>query len=485
MIRRVRGPLSDAFKASDNGGRMASGVREHGTKKPAGGTAPAGRSESVDPAKRARALALAREAEDGGSPAANPRATYLPLADRWAAQHHSALVDSEKAAEMAAMRSGKPWMLHADQQTQAILAECPIRAPSPVTLAAYRRDYERLRERGLTPLEAATTRAHWDRLRTACRVSMEQDIRAWRAASERARRRGDIASAQRRTERAFRLAVVMDELFIQATRRTWGHKAAEMSAAGIKQVRRSKRSTIAPAPDLAAIALLAGSRRGTRIAERHGERLAALALFGFRPAELMKGVQLQVTGRTGAQYLTAQVTGAKVSGNRGQEARVVRVPVEGTAAAALAQEVVARGGQWTVVTTPADYRSLNRALKSGADISCYTFRHQVGSECKGAIAAGQMSPEEAARVMGHRSTASLSFYGSQSKSRGGRRMRANATNEVRVLPVTYAQRAEARTQAKAVSRVRSAPPTPQPRPQAAPQAATPSIKSPRPKRPGL
>ncbi|MDV3467732.1 hypothetical protein RZA67_03150 [Stenotrophomonas sp. C3(2023)] len=37
-------------------------------------------------------------------------------------------------------------------------------------------------------------------------------------------KRGDLASAQRRTERAFRLAAVMDEMFLQPGRLTWKDK---------------------------------------------------------------------------------------------------------------------------------------------------------------------------------------------------------------------------------------------------------------------
>lgn len=476
MNGRQRFPLSDAVLASDNGGRVKVGLRKQASLVP---DRAGGESQQHTPRSGKR-----RGAEHGGSHATDAPSAYYPLAGKWADKHHAALADREKVAQMAAMRSGKPWTLHADQQTQAILADCPKRDASPPTLAAYRRDYERLRQRGQTPLQAATTRAHWDRLRTACRVSMEQDIRAWRAASERARKRGDLESAQRRTERAFRLGVAMDEMFMQPHRRTWAHKAAEMRAAGIKSPGKSKRSTTAPAPDLAAVALLAGSRRGMKVAERHGERLAALALFGMRPAELMKGVLLQVKGGSNAPYLTAQIAGAKVGGRRGQEARVIRIPVEGTAATALAEVIGARGGLWTMTTTPADYRSLNRALKSGANVSCYTFRHQLGSECKEAIATGAMSAEEAARIMGHRSTASLSFYGSRAKSRGGRRLQANATDKVRSRPVSYVQRADARAKAKAAGRVRSAP-EPQQRPKAAPSAAVSTIKPRRPKGPRL
>ncbi|WP_329891470.1 hypothetical protein [Stenotrophomonas sp. SMYL11] len=389
------------------------------------------------------------------------------MADGWAKAHGAALGERERRARLAAQRSGKPWTLHADEQTRAVLADCPKREVGAATAAKYRRAYDNLRATGQTPLEAATTRAHWDFLRTATRYCVEQDVRAWRASSERARERGDIASAQRRTERAFRLAAVLDEMFLQSHRQTWTHKAAEMKAAGTRPVSKSKRSTGAPAPDLA-IGVLLG--RQERVLERHAERLAVLALTGCRPAELRAGVSLRV-GRTakGRRVLHATLHGAKWNGtNRGQQARGLAFPADKGAAAELAARVEAKGGHWTMATTEADVRSLNRALKAGAGISCYSFRHQQGSELKAAVSSGTMSAEEAAAAMGHASTASLAFYGSRSKARGGRKLRARASEPVRTVPVSFAAKAAAR--AARAARF-GATPRPAARPPAAPRAA--------------
>lgn len=440
MSRQRLFPLLDAVSASDNGGRMASGVREHGTKRPAGGTAPTGRSESADPAEHTRAPALVRGAEQGGSHASGAKSAPSPLAGEGAAQHRAALGKREGEACAAALRSGKPWTLHADQQTRAILADCPERKVSEATAGKYRRAYDNLRANGKTAIEAASTRAHWDYLRTACRFCMEQDVKAWRAGSDRAMKRGDLDKAQRRTLRAFELAAALDEQFMQSHRKTWTHKAAELKAKGQPAQSKSKRRTSAPPPDLAGVALLAGNRRGTKVLERHTERLAVLALFGFRPAEMQKGVRLRVDIKDGQHLLTAQIKGVKVDEKRGQELRLVGVPVNGSAAEGLAALVRSKGGQWVMKTTTADYRSLNRALQSRGAMSCYTFRHQIGSELKEAVSTGAMTAGEAAQAMGHRSTASLSYYGSRSEARGGRRIQAKGLNKVRVMPVSYGQK---------------------------------------------
>lgn len=318
-----------------------------------------------------------------------------------------------------------------------MLAECGRREVGAATAAKYRRAYDNLRASGLTALEAASTRAHYDFLRTACRFCMAEDVRAWRAASERAMKRDDIASAQRRTERAFRLAAVLDEMFLQPGRLTWKDKPkAERGPS------KSKRSTHAPAPDVAA-GLLLGQQE--RVQQRHAERLVVLALTGCRPAELRNGVRLEaLRSKGGRLVLRATLLGAKWNGeNRGHHDRVLQFPAITGAASVLAAQAEAKGGRWTLTTTEADVRSLNRAL-AGAGMSCYSFRHQVASELKEQVATGERTAEEAAAAMGHASTASLAYYGKRSHARGGRKLRAVASDKVRSVPVTFTAKAAAR-----------------------------------------
>src|SRR5690606_6784442 len=125
---------------------------------------------------------------------------------------------------------------------------------------------------------------------------------------------------------------------------------------------------------------------------RHAMRLAVLSLTGCRPAELKKGIALRLTD--GGRFLTAEVAGAKVNDRRGQEARVIRVPVSGSCAKALAETIQSHGGLWILKTTDADYRSLNRALQN-AGVSCYSFRHQLPSELKVPASTGATPGTEA------------------------------------------------------------------------------------------
>lgn len=443
-------PFSDGYLPSENGGRRNRPKRERRPVSSSGGTAPTPRSVSAEAAqcaKTERSGVLAREQEHGESHATGARPAYVPLVGAWADKHRYALAEREQQARRAAERTGKPWSLHADEQTRAILADSPARTVTEKTANEYRKVYERLRASGQTALEAANTRAHWDKLRTACRYCLAEDARAWRAASERARKRGDLASAQRRTLRAWQLVTVLDIQFLQPDRATWAVKAAKLKAAGQPIKSKSKRRG-APPPDSLLLTLLTTGRRGTVLADRHGERMAMAALFSMRPAEAIKGVRLAVEGKGGDRLLTAQIVGAKVDGKRGQSLRLAGVPVKGAAAELLAARVEAEGGRWVLETTPADHRSLNRALQP-LGLSWYSLRHQIGSELKEAVSTGALQPEEAAAFMGHRSSKSLSYYGSRSKARGGRVFRGKAVEPVRVMAVTQSQKAEARAGKKA------------------------------------
>lgn len=390
-----------------------------------GGAAPAPGTR-VEGARGQRELA----AQD-----APPRYERARLDGGWLAAHAGPLATAEQSAREAARRSGKPWTLEADKQTRAILADFPARTVKAETVAKYRADYDRLRARGVSPLEAATTQAHWQRLRTACRYCMAEDVRRWRAASERARKAGDMDNAQRMTAEAHRLAVALDTWFCQPrTRLTWAAKAKALAAQGKRPPSKSRRRDTPPTPDLAVAALLFPAAkggppvRGQTLAERHTERLALLALTGLRPAEMMAGVRIRATEEAGRPLISVEIKGAKVDRERGHYARVLVLEATGRAAAALRATAEARGGAFTLTTSQADYRSLNRALARHG-LSCYSFRHALGSDLKAWICAPEtaayMKQEEAAKaaaqVMGHRSTKSLTYYGTRAGSRQGGR----------------------------------------------------------------
>lgn len=471
--RRRSSPLSGVL-TTDNGGSFARQERERLPKRQNGGAAPRARNESEG---RTRATELT--AQD-----APPKYERARLAGGWEAAHAGPLAEAKQSAQQAAAVSGKPWTLEADKQTWAILDDFPARSVKAETLAKYRADFDRLRARGVSPLEAATTSAHWQRLRTACRFCMAEDVRRWRAASERARKAGDLDAAQRLTTEAHRLAVALDGWFCQPrTRLTWAAKAQALAKQGKRPPIKSRRRDTPPEPDLVVAALLFPAARGgppvrgDTLAARHAERLALLALTGLRPAEMMAGVRLRATDLDGRPMLQVEIKGAKVDNERGHHTRTLLVEAAGPAATALRATAEARGGVFTLATSQADYRSLNRALARHR-LSCYSFRHAFGSDLKAwitdpATANPKGAAHFAAQVMGHRSTESLAFYGTRAGSR--RRGRppiwaVSATEADLIREKSPAYRRSRRPPLVSFPARSSAPPPPAPKQQPAPRA---------------
>lgn len=446
----ARDPLSGIFM-TDKGGSDSQAHREMGRKAKHGGNAPTPQSERGGAAKRAGA----RELQAGGSrpavvrtgPEGKAQAKRAPMPE-WLRERHAAETKARhRRALVEAERVGKPVGLVLDEQTKAVLADARRGSISEATMSAYRRDVARLVERGQTPAEAANSAKHWSRLRAAWLAVEVDAIREARASAERYRKAGDLDRAKARTLEAWTRATALDLDFIQPSAPRWADRKAEMKAKGQKPARKSKRYG-PQAPTAENLLLALGNVRGAR--QRHETRATVLALFGVRPEELRKGVELKV--HKGA--LVARVKGAKVDGQRGHGERLCALPIpkresmNGAAVAWLADCVKEAGGTLKIESTDADIQSLNHTLgRLVPGLSCYSFRHATGSDLKAAVEAGEVSQEQAAAFMGHRSEKSLSYYGRASKGRKGRRFRAAVARDIeppKKAPITKSQKAKAR-----------------------------------------
>ncbi len=347
----------------------------------------------------------------------------------WLQERHDAETKQrEKRCMVEAERLGKPVGIVMDTQTKQLLADAKRGTISEKTMTAYRRDVARMFERGQTPYDTATSAKHWSRLRAAWIAVEVEAIQQARKSADRYQRAGDIERAKRRTREAWQRGIALDRMFFQPKAPGWAEKRAEMKARGEKVARKSKRY----GPTAPTAESLLFSLQGIRgAADRHSHRATVLALFGLRPEEMRKGVEIKTDGTN----LIAMVKGAKVDSQRGNYLRACAIPakVKGTecAAAWLAAEARAAGGVLKVESTDADIQSLNNALgRVAAGLSCYSFRHRIGSDLKASAAAGEITQQEAAAFMGHRSEKSLSYYGRASNGRRGRGMRANTNREV-------------------------------------------------------
>lgn len=325
-----------------------------------------------------------------------------------------------------------------DRHVRAVMNEARTTGanPSAATAAAYRRDHQHMRAAGMTPLEKSTTFQHFNRLRSAYRFAELEAIEALRKRAEVARKAKDRDGMRALTQAAFERACVFRALFLADDRPVWSHKAAALRAEGKRPPSKSKRHAAksAPTPDQLLVAL--GNQRG-RYARV--ERFAmCFALFGIRPAELMRGVAFNRT----PEGLTLVVRGAKVDARRGQPTRTLeiapsRLGQSGMAAQFLRDEAARMP---MLRASPADILAVRRAMREvQAGLSPYAYRHARASDAK-----ASQSAHGVAAWLGHASDRAQSTYGNKRSAKGGVIVKsASATRAIRhtkTLPLSDAQR---------------------------------------------
>ncbi|WP_271679124.1 hypothetical protein [Thermomonas mangrovi] len=391
------------------------------------------------------------------------------LPDGLRARYADTLGEAHARAKAEGLRLRVPAGVAQDRAIRAVLdvASSSGANPSAATVAAYRRDHARLWAAGATPLDHASTRAHFDRLRSACRWVEAEEIRRLRALAEDARKARDLDAMRAYTLAAFERATVYRSLFLDSDRPTWAHKAQAMRTAGLRPVNKSKRGAgrRALSPDRVLVALGQQPGRCARV-----EAMAMVfALFGIRPAELVRGVVLDNT----AQGLRLGVAGAKVDAVRGQPLRVLEVePTQRgqsvLAVAFLRAHVEAHGGE--ITATPADVVAVRRALRQAQPgLSPYAYRHARASDAK-----ASQGRAGAAAWLGHSNDKTQQGYGNARSARGAVTIKAaQASRPVRrtkTLPLTLAERF-AQVAARLAARSSS---------QSAPNASPPRRRLPRP-----
>jgi len=160
--------------------------------------------------------------------------------------------------------------------------------------------------------------------------------------------------------------------------------------------------------------------------------LSVLALTGIRPSELEKGLRIERKDNS----LAITVTGAKFDSDRGHETRTITLPIEGTLVDSITNYLNDLGTESATVS--ADPSRLRRALSKlgqqafpglGYRMTPYTLRHGVASACK----SQKLDPTEIAKILGHRSTKSQSYYGRASLGQGGAyaEVRATTSGEIK------------------------------------------------------
>jgi len=112
------------------------------------------------------------------------------------ARYADRLAEAHRLAQAEGQRLRQPAGVAMDRAVRVVLDDAAISGanPSAATQAAYRRDHARLWTAGATPMEAASTRSHFDRLRSACRWVEVQEIARLRSLAEVTRKAKDAVS---------------------------------------------------------------------------------------------------------------------------------------------------------------------------------------------------------------------------------------------------------------------------------------------------
>ena len=383
------------------------------------------------------------------------------------ARYTARLAEAQRLAQDEALRLRQPAGLAMDRSVRAVLDEAASSGanPSAASQAAYRRDHARLWTAGATPLEVASTRAHFDRLRSACRWVEAQEIARLRSLAEVARKAKDAEGMREYTRQAFERAVVFRALYLDADRPTWADKAAALRAAGQRPISRSKRNAgrHAPTPDQLLVALARQPGRCARV-----ELFACVfALFGIRPAELARGIVLEST----ATGLRLAVAGAKVDATRGQPLRVLEVDTtrrgqSALAVALLRAHVEETGGDLSATT--ADIVAVRRAMREvQPGLSPYAYRHARASDAK-----ATQGRAGVAAWLGHANDRTQQGYGNARSGRGAVAIKAATASrpvrESKTLPATAAERF-AKIAARLAARIPVQEPKAAPAPRRAPR----------------
>lgn len=168
------------------------------------------------------------------------------------------------------------------------------------------------------------------------------------------------------------------------------------------------------------------------VAKKDQISVLVLAAAGCRPAELVKGVKIEV----GSDQIHITIAGAKVTAKSGQPERTLTfaLPAESN----LIMQLASRLGIGThSIATDSAVRitcmirdSAKRAYPQlRRSITAYCFRHQFASDLK----ASEIESEDISKAMGHCVDRAATRYGHRKMARGGiSKLGVTADREVRI-----------------------------------------------------
>jgi integrase len=194
----------------------------------------------------------------------------------------------------------------------------------------------------------------------------------------------------------------------------WTKKAAEINASGKKITSLSKRKTIRKLPNNWRDRVVAQAVKSSKYATA----VAALSLSGCRSIEIEHGVLFEAV----TDGLKITILGAKThDGKYGSDIRSFVVAEQSMAFQQIHELCIKNGGSYTVRATA---KAIGDCVSSLAKkvglpkVSAYSFRHAMSADLK----AGGFGADDIAKVMGHCTDQSQTYYAAGMGKGGGRQI---------------------------------------------------------------
>jgi integrase len=193
----------------------------------------------------------------------------------------------------------------------------------------------------------------------------------------------------------------------------WTEKEAAIKKQGLVIKNKSKRKTIKRLPQDWRNVIFA---RALQKKSKYSDAIGTLSITGCRPAEIEKGVLFEINDGG----LKVTISGAKThNGKFGSPTRSFVISEDNLAFEHIHELCMERGGNFTVIGQAkaiGDSVSLLANDMKLNKVSAYSFRHQLSADLK----AGGFGADDIAKVLGHCTDRSQTYYSSRSGKGGGR-----------------------------------------------------------------
>ncbi|WP_294912285.1 hypothetical protein [uncultured Gilliamella sp.] len=334
----------------------------------------------------------------------------------------------ELKAQALALDSKKPIGLCKNHYINEILEELNLNTTkNKKTYEQYLKTYKRLLKHNENIeknevnllLHKAKTKATYDLYRTSIKFCLINEIKDLQKKSDEQRKKKNIEEMKEITNKAFELAVLLKEQF-----------DINIQKPNFKK-NNSKKKTLKKLENIENIINGLTEKQQAK----YSEQLLVYSLFGLRPAELKKGIELKAVYENDNYFIEAKIWGAKVNKNAGQEERTCKTNIDfnNTLYKQFFLKILKQnvsGKKFEIVQTQQDYKALTQTLsrKYGKNVSLYSFRHKVASDLKKA----KVDDDTIAKFLGHRTNKSQVNYGNYHQgSNSNKSFSATATHEIK------------------------------------------------------